>query len=157
MNELKNRATEKAEAFTQVVTADERWNLQDELMCQVFGFTAYGYIFGTGRVHHFLDEEDIHKIVLSQLTHIGLGAKYATGLVEAAGNEFKTEDNNSIHNKLIGIGHSHALQENMEVLVNSVFENTVEIRQMSNSPTEKNATESPGTTPKQDKPWWKFW
>ena len=60
MADLKQLAKEKAEEFTRQVTSDQRWKLEGELLCQVFGFTLYGYVFGIGRVHCFMDVEDIH-------------------------------------------------------------------------------------------------
>lgn len=45
MNNMRQLAEQKAIAFTQAVTSDPRWELEDELMCQVFGFTLYGYVF----------------------------------------------------------------------------------------------------------------
>jgi hypothetical protein len=52
---MKQLAQDKAEEFTSAVTSDSRWRLEDELMCQVFGFTLYGYVFGVGRVICFMD------------------------------------------------------------------------------------------------------
>jgi len=118
---------------------DHRWKLEDELMYQVFGFTLYGYLFGIGRVHCFMDVEDIHAIIVDQLASLGIGRKYVEGLVQAAHQEFITENNQSWQNRLIGVGHAHALQENMKVLVDSIFSNTAALRKV--------------TT----RPWWKFW
>lgn len=139
MAELKEHATEKAEEFTRKVTSDHRWVLEDELMCQVFGFTIYGYVFGIGRVHCFMEVEDIHTIVTDQLVSLGIGRKYAEGLVQAAYKEFTTENNPSSHNQLIGVGHSHALKQDMKILVDSVFNNTAALRKATTNP------------------WWKFW
>jgi hypothetical protein len=139
MTNLKQHARDKAAKFTRHVTSDQRWRLEDELMCHVFGFTMYGYVFGVGRVHCFMDVEDIHEIIVDQLTGLGIGRKYAEGLVQAAHQEFITKDNQSWQNRLIGVGHSHALVENMNVLVDCIFSNTTAIR--------KAIT----------RPWWKFW
>jgi len=139
MTDLKQHARDKAAEFIRRVSSDQRWKLEDELMCQVFGFTLYGYLFGIGRVHCFMDVEDIHAIVVDQLASLGIGRKYVEGLVQAAHQEFITENNPSWQNRLIGVGHSHALKENMKVLVDSIFSNTAALR---------NATA---------RPWWKFW
>lgn len=139
MSDLKPRCVDKAAEFTRQVTADRRWKLEDELMCQVFGFTAYGYAFGFGRVHCLLDVADIHTIVADQLAGLGIGRRYAEGLVETAHREFEKENNRSWQNQLIEIGHSHALNEDMEVLVNSVFSNAAALRKATHQP------------------WWKFW
>ncbi len=128
MTDLKQHAKAKSTKFTVQVASDPRWRLEDELMCQVFGFTLYGYVFGIGRVHCFLDVEDIHAIVVDQLAGLGIGRKYVEGLVEAAHQEFVTENNQSWQNQLIGVGHSHALQEEMRLLIDSIFSNTAEIR-----------------------------
>lgn len=139
MPDLKQHAVAKAGEFTRQVTSDPRWKLEDELMCQVLGFTMYGYVFGIGRVHCFLDVEEIHAIIIDQLASLGIGRKYADGLVQAAQQEFQTENNPSSYNQLIGVGHSHALQENMKVLADSIFVNTAALRKAT------------------AKPWWKFW
>ncbi len=139
MTDLKQYANDKASEFTKQVTMDQRWKLEDELMCQVFGFTLYGYVFGIGRVHAFMDVGHIHQVVIEQLAGLGIGRKYVEGLVHAAHEEFKTENNQSANSRLIGVGHSHALQENMSALVDSIFNNSVALRK----PT--------------GRLWWKFW
>ena len=122
-------AKSKVESLTATVTADPRWRLEDELMCQVFGFTMYGYVFGVGRIHCFMDVEDIQKLAIDQLAGIGIGQKYAEGMMQAAYNEFMQEGNTSLHNQLIGVGHSHIGSEDLAELANSVFQNTEQIRQ----------------------------
>lgn len=144
MTDLKQHAKAKSEEFTRQVTSGPRWKLEDELMCQVFGFTLYGYVFGIGRVHCFMDVEDIHSIIVDQLAGLGIGRKYVEGLVEAAHQEFVTENNQSWQNQLIGVGHSHALQEEMRSLVDSIFTNTEAIRKVTAQATAA-------------RPWWKFW
>lgn len=144
MNNMKQLAKTKADLFTQHVTSDPRWKLEDEFMCQVFGFTMYGYVFGIGRVHCFMEVEEIHALVADQLAGLGIGRKYAEGLVQAAHQEFITENNQSWQNRLNGIGHSHALKEDMELLVDSIFSNTLALK----------AALTPQSKPK---PWWKFW
>ena len=139
MTDIKQTAKPKSEEFTRQVTSDSRWKLEDELMCQVFGFTLYGYVFGIGRVHCFMDVEDIHKIIVDQLAGLGIGRKYVEGLVQAAHQEFMTKDNQSWQNRLIGVGHSHALKEDMRVLVDSIFTNTAKLRKAT------------------ARPWWKPW
>src|SRR4051794_31818355 len=81
MSDLKQHAKAKSDEFTRQVTSDPRWKLEDELMCQVFGFTLYGYVFGIGRVHCFMDVVDIHAIIVDQLAGLGIGRKWgkATG------------------------------------------------------------------------------
>jgi hypothetical protein len=134
MTDLKQHARVKAEEFTRQVTSDPRWQLEDEVMCQVFGFTLYGYVFGIGRVHCFMDVGDIHALVVNQLASLGIGRKYAEGLVQAAYQEFTTENNQSWQNRLNGAGHSHALKEDMPVLVDSIFSNTAALRKAKAQP-----------------------
>jgi len=143
MSDLNQHAKAKSEEFTRQVTSDPRWKLEDELMCQVFGFTLYGYVFGIGRVHCFMDVGDIHAIIVDQLEGLGIGRKYVEGLVEAAHQEFITENNQSWQNRLIGVGHSHALKEDMSVLVDSIFTNTAALQK--------------ATRLTAARPWWKFW
>ncbi len=139
MTDLKQHAIGKATEFTRRVTLDPHWKLEDELMCQVFGFTLYGYTFGIGRIHCFMDVEDIHAIVVDQLAGLGIGRNYVVGMVDAAHGQFLQANNQSWQNRLIGVGHSHALKEDMQVLVDSVFSNTDALRKATN------------------RPWWKFW
>lgn len=129
MTDLAELAKSKAEALTTIVTNDPRWQLEDELMCQVFGFTMYGYVFGVGRIHCFMDVEDIHKLAADQLTGLGIGPNYAEGMMQAASNEFMQEGNTSLHNRLIGVGHSHIGSDDLTELANSIFQNTEQIRQ----------------------------
>ena len=130
-NEMAALAKAKAEAFTSAVTSDSRWKLEDELMCQVFGFTSYGYVFGVGRVVCFMDVEEIQSLAVEQLTGLGIGTQYAEGMMQSAHNEFSQEGNTSLYNRLIGIGHSHFASEDLTELVDSVFQNTEQVRQAS--------------------------
>ena len=128
MSDMAAMAKSKAETLTAAVTSDGRWRLEDELMCQVFSFTMYGYIFGVARLVCFMDVEDIQQLATDQLTGLGIGPKYAEGMMQAAYNEFTQEGNTSLHNQLIGIGHSHFASEDLTELVESVFQNTQQIR-----------------------------
>ena len=139
MTDLKQHAIGKATEFTRRVTSNQHWKLEDELMCQVFGFTLYGYTFGIGRIHCFMDVEDIHALIVDQLAGIGIGRNYVVGMVDAAHEQFLVENNQSWQNRLIGVGHSHALKDDMKVLVDSIFSNTDALRKAKN------------------RPWWKFW
>lgn len=129
MEQMQELAKEKAEALTKAITSDSRWALEDELMCQVFGFTLYGYVFGVGRVICFMDVEPIQELAATQLSGLGIGPRYATGMMEHAHQEFVKEDNQSVHGQLVGIGHSHFASEDLGELVESVFENTATLRQ----------------------------
>ena len=128
MNDMAAVAQSKARYLTDAVTKDDRWQIEDELMCQVFGFTMYGYVFGVGRILCFMDVEDINDLATQQLLGLGIGPAYAAGLVQAAHNEFIQAENASLHNRLIGIGHSHFAAEDLCDLVESVFQNAERIR-----------------------------
>ncbi len=129
MNEMAALARTKAEAMTAAVVCDSRWRLDDELMCQVFGFTMYGYVFGFSRNVCFMELEDIQRLALDRLTSLGIGAGYAEGLIQAASDEFAQEDNDSLQNQLIGIGFSHFGSDDLTELAESVFRNTDQIRE----------------------------
>lgn len=131
LNPLIKMAQHKADAFTKAVTSDPRWQLEDELMCQVFGLTLYGYLLGVGRSLCFMDVEDIQAMAASSLSGLGIGQDYATGMMQHAHEEFMTEGNTSPESKLVGIGHSHFASEKIDPLVESVFQNTEHIRDSS--------------------------
>ncbi|MEM7316076.1 MAG: hypothetical protein AAF497_23325 [Planctomycetota bacterium] len=126
-------AKSKAASLTAKVTNDPRWRLEDELMCQVFGFTMYGYVFGVGRLQCFMDVEEIQKLAADQLIGLGIGAKYAEGMMQAAYDEIVQEGNTSLYNRLIGVGHSHIASEDLTELANSIYQNTEQIRQTQQS------------------------
>lgn len=131
MNTMKQLAQDKADAFTSAVTNDSRWRLEDELMCQVFGFTLYGYVFGVGRIICLMDVDEIQQLAADQLSGLGIGPKYAAGMMEHAHQEFMTEGNTSLHSQLVGVGHSHFASDEIDALIESVFVNTERIRSIS--------------------------
>ena len=133
----------KSETFVRRVTSDPRWRIDDEQMCQVLGFTLHGYLFGIGRIHCLMNVEDIHAVAIEQLAGIGIGRKYVEGLIEVAHQEFTKENNQSWRNQLNGVGHAHALKDDLDVLVNSIFTNTELINEARGA--------------KARKPFWKFW
>ena len=114
----------KLNSISKEITADLRWDIQSELMIQVYGFTLFGYAIGVGRIICFLDLEDIQKETISQLINLGIGPNYAKGLIEHATELFGSEDKNSYHSQLIGIGHSHFSSEDLTELKESIFKNT---------------------------------
>jgi hypothetical protein len=128
MTDLKQHARDKSAELTRLLTSYQRWKLEDEMLCQIFGFTLYGYVFGFGRVHCFMDAADIHTIVIDQLTGLGLGRQYVEGMVQAAHQEFTSKNSQSVESRLIGIGHSHAFEENLKNLADSIFTNTAALR-----------------------------
>jgi hypothetical protein len=124
MHNLTALAKTKAEALTSAVTSDRRWQFEDELMCQVFGFTMYGYVFGVGRLVCFMEVEQIQQLATDQLTGLGIAKNYAVGMMQAAHEEFTEEGNTSFYNQLIEVGHSHFGSEDLTALVDSIFQNT---------------------------------
>ena len=127
---MKNTVIEKVRNLVQLVISDARWNLRDELMCQVLGYSLFGYGFGLGRLVGFLEEDEIFAIVKNELIRLGLGEKYAQGLIAHAFEVFQSDKNDSIHSQLIGVGHSHFSSSDMKEFVNSIFENTEIIRKI---------------------------
>lgn len=128
MNNMEPLAKSKTAAVTKAVTSDPRWILEDELMCQVFGFTLYGYALGVGRVICFMDVADVQEMAAAELSGLGIGPKYAAGMMEHAYQEFMQENNPSFHAQLVNVGHSYFANDEISGLVESVFSNTVLIR-----------------------------
>lgn len=130
MDNMTVLAKTKAETLTRKVITDPRWDIQDELLCQVFGFTMYGYVFGVGRLACFMDVQDIQQLATDQLTGLGIGSTYAQGMMQSAYEIFMDKGNSTIHSQLIGIGHSHFASEDMTDLVESIFVNTEKIKKI---------------------------
>jgi hypothetical protein len=126
---MKDTLEEKTNNLVSLVVSDSRWNLEDELMVQVLGFTIYGFAFGLGRLVLFMDVEEINEVAINQLTKLGVGAKYAHGLIEAAYNSFTNENDQSIYSQLVDIGHSHFASGDLSVCVESIFSNTQALHQ----------------------------
>lgn len=129
MNNMEPLARTRTAAVTAAVTSDPRWVLEDELMCQVFGFTLYGYALGVGRVVCLMDVSDIQEMAAGELSGPGIGPKYAAGMMEHAHDEFMQENNQSFHSQLVNVGHSYFASEDTKELVESIFSNTELIRQ----------------------------
>ncbi|MBH5329784.1 hypothetical protein H9Q10_08895 [Eikenella sp. S3360] len=120
---------DKANRLFSALTADPRWNVQNELLFQVMGFTFYGYCFGFGRLVCFMDADDIDTYVAGKLTGLGAGAKYVQGMIARARQDFVTAedaeamDTDDPLSRLIGIGHSHFAADDFTPLIESVYEN----------------------------------
>lgn len=126
---MNERLEEKTNPLMEAVTSDARWELEDELLVQVLGFTLYGYAFGVGRVIFLMDVEDINASVAGQLAALGVGPKYALGLAEAAFECFMNEEDQSVHSQLVNIGHSHIASEDLSECAESIFKNTETLRE----------------------------
>jgi hypothetical protein len=121
---MKEKLEEKINNLMILATSDSRWSLQNELMVQVLGFTIYGYAFGLGRLVFFMDVDEINQAVSHQLAELGVGEKYAQGLVKAAFCSLTDENDRSVYSQLVGIGHSHFGAEDLQVCIESIFKNT---------------------------------
>lgn len=121
---MENIFKAKIENVINLIISDPRWNIESELMIQVLGFTLFGYAFGVGRIVCFMDVEDIKIEVIYQLTKLGVGKKYAQGMIDQAYSLFINEDQRSVQGQLIGVGHSHFSSENLDELKESIFNNT---------------------------------
>ena len=126
---MKDKLEEKTNNLVDMVVSDSRWNLQDELMVQVLGLTIYGYTFGLGRLVLFMDVEEINEVAINQITKLGVGKKYAHGLIDAAFKSFTNDNDQSIYSQLVDIGHSHFASEDLGICVESIFSNTEALRQ----------------------------
>lgn len=120
---------EKTSAFVDAVTQDPRWDLQSELMVEVLGFTLYGYTLGVGTTVFFLDVPDIQKTAAEELVKLGVGRKYAAGMMESAQEIFDSEDEESVHAQLIQVGYSHFSADDLTEMRDSIFENTQSIQE----------------------------
>ncbi len=125
---MEELAKEKIETFKNLVVANENWDLNDELMCQVFGFTLFGYALGVGRFTCFLDVEDIHELTIEQLTSLGIGTTYAKGMVQRAFDVFSNNGEESFLFQLIEVGQSFFAFDDVQELVELVFINTNKAR-----------------------------
>lgn len=119
----------KANRLFSAITGDPRWDINDELLFQVAGFTFYGYCFGFGRLVCLMDADDIDAYVAGKLTGLGAGAKYVQGMIARARQDFVTgedaepADTDDPLSRLIGIGHSYFSADDFTPLVESVYEN----------------------------------
>lgn len=147
MQELLNTKIQKIISLT---TNDKRWDIKNETMFQVFGFTLSGFAFGVGKNLCFLDAKEIAASVTSELTKLGAGEKYVERLVASAFKTFENETK-SFQSDLVGIGYSQSLSKDLEELKEAMFSNTAIIEQHSVS--ENNATNPPQ---KKSKKWWRF-
>ena len=120
---------DKANRLFSAITNDPRWDINDELLFQVAGFTFYGYCFGFGRLVCLMDTDDIDAYVAGKLTGLGAGAKYVQGMIARARQDFVTDedaepiDTDDPLSRLIGIGHAYFSADDFTPLVESVYEN----------------------------------
>ena len=141
---------EKIKKLIELTINDSRWNLNNETMFQVFGFTITGFSFGVGRNLYFMESDQIVNSVISKLTKLGAGEKYVRGLVDKAIDTFENETK-SFQSDLVGIGFSHFAKEDLTELKDSIFSNTNIIEQTIE---EKKPENNPQT--KKPKKWWQF-
>ena len=119
----------KANCLFSAITNDPRWDINDELLFQVAGFTFYGYCFGFGRLVCLMDTDNIDAYVAGKLTGLGAGAKYVQGMIARAqqgfvtGEDAEPVDTDDPLSRLIGIGHAYFSTDDFTPLVESVYEN----------------------------------
>ena len=120
---------DKANRLFSAITSDTRWDINDELLFQVAGFTFYGYCFGFGRLVCRMDADDIDAYVADKFTGLGAGAKYVQGMIARARQDFVTDedaepvDTDDPLSRLIGIGHAHFSADDFTPLVESIYKN----------------------------------
>ena len=120
---------DKANRLFSSITNDPRWDINDELLFQVAGFTFYGYCFGFGRLVCLMDADDIDAYVAGKLTGLGAGAKYVQGMIARARQDFVTGENaepadtDDPLSRLIDIGHSYFSADDVTPLVESIYAN----------------------------------
>lgn len=146
---MKELFNSKIQDFIKITLNDERWDLSNEMMFQVFGYTLFGFSSGIGRNLYFMEFEEITDKVISELTELGAGENYVRGLVKKAQSTFENKTT-SYESDLVGIGFSHFASENLNELKESVFSNTILLREDD----EKIKPENPSK--KEKKKWWKF-
>ena len=116
---------DKANRLFSAITNDPRWDINDELLFQVAGFTCFGF----GRLVCLMDADDIDAYAAGKLTGLGAGAKYVQGMIARARQDFVTDedtepaDTDDPLSRLIGIGHSYFSADDFSPLVESVYEN----------------------------------
>lgn len=125
---MKDKLIKRAESLVDLVVSDPRWNLRDELLIQVFGFTLYGYLFGLGRLVLTMDVDVIDEVASEQLFKLGIGNQYADGLVRDAFTACSSKNEKDIHFQLVSIGHSYFSSDNLVKCVDSIFNNTDALR-----------------------------
>ncbi|HAS6364174.1 TPA: hypothetical protein RQJ98_004468 [Vibrio vulnificus] len=103
------------------VISHEKWDLQNEVLCQVFGFMLYGRNFAYGRLVCFLDIEDIDLVTTESLENIGLGPSYVRGLVQHARDLFLEKSDMSLNSQLVNEGHSTVATDSSD-FANKVIE-----------------------------------
>lgn len=119
---------EKGEKIFKKVTTDSRWDINDQILFNVFGLTYYGYCFGVGRLVCFLEPREINTFVQEKLVELGAGEKYVNGLIDFAYSTF-VQPTEGVNAQLVGIGHSHFTAVDADELTDSVFNNAKSIAQ----------------------------
>ena len=119
----------KANRLFSAIIGDPRWDIDDELLFQVAGFTFYGYCFGFGLLVCLMDADDIDAYVADKLTGLVAGANYVQGMIARARQDFVTDedakpaDTDDPLSRLIGIGHSYFSADDFSPLVESIYKN----------------------------------
>jgi len=119
---------QKSEQLFNQITNDERWDINNQTLFNVFALSYYGYSFGVGNLLCFLDPTEINPFVKHKLIELGAGEKYVSGLIDFAYDTF-LQPTEGINAQLVGIGHSHFSAEDTTELTNTIFNNAESIQQ----------------------------
>lgn len=120
---MKNVFLKKVDKLFSMVTLSNQWNVNDQILFDVFGLTFYGYCFGVGRLICFLEPTEINDYVQKKLVELGAGHNYVKGLIEFAYSTF-AQPTEGVNAQLVGIGHSHFSDTDLKEIVDSIFDNT---------------------------------
>lgn len=112
---------------TAVLTADPRFDLHDELLIQVLGFTLLGYAVGFGLNVSIIEPEEAAVAVESCLVELGVGPGYVQGMLANAVSIWLDEENQSLHKKLLLSGYQHWATETAQTMADQVFANLAAI------------------------------
>jgi len=119
---------QKSEQLFIQVTTDERWDINNQTLFNVFALSYYGYSFGVGNLLCFLDPTEINAFAKHKLIELGAGEKYVSGLIDFAYDTF-LQPTEGVNAQLVGIGHSHFSAEDTTELTNAIFNNAKSIQQ----------------------------
>jgi len=119
---------QKSEQLFDQVTTDERWDINNQTLFNVFALSYYGYSFGVGNLLCFLDPTEINSFVQHKLIELGAGEKYVSGLIDFAYDTF-LQPTEGVNAQLVGIGHSHFSADDTTELTNPIFNNANSIQQ----------------------------
>lgn len=119
---------EELTKLLELVVNDSRWDLNNELLFQVLGFTVVGFSYGVGVVQCNMVVEKVADSVISKLINLGAGEKYVRGLVDAALDTFVNKTK-SLKSDLVGVGFSNSPAIDVVKVKELIYSNTSIIEQ----------------------------